>query len=124
MSRPPGALSRARVSRCIQLLPMNAFIGWVENIRGKTEGRNLGPKKASSPWLSVSQGRSFSSYQLPQKMAAAVAPALPARGSDEAEAGPLSAAASRKLTRSLTHSPTVTKRGHIPIHSLDVEEVG
>lgn len=57
-------------------------------------------------------------------MAAAVAPALPARGSDEAEAGPLSAAASRKLTRSLTHSPTVTKRGHVPIHSLDVEEVG
>ena len=53
-------------------------------------------------------------------MAAAVGPALPARGSGDAEAGPLSA----KLTRSLTHSPTVTKRGHIPIHSLDVEEVG
>lgn len=50
---------------------------------------------------------------------AAVAP-LPARGSGDAEAGPLSA----KLTRSLTHSPTVTKRNHIAIHSLDVEEVG
>ena len=49
----------------------------------------------------------------------AVAP-LPARGSGDAEAGPLSA----KLTRSLTHSPTVTKRNHIAIHSLDVEEVG
>ena len=51
---------------------------------------------------------------------AAVAPALPARGSGDAEAGPLSA----KLTRSLTQSPTVTKRNHIAIHSLDVEEVG